>query len=296
MVKSRRKVLEERIASKIQRLNLKYFRDHSLENATLVPVLPTYQRMSKNDTVEDEEFCTTKASLGGRWGNCIEYADRQFRGCTVPTGEEYFYLLADLAKEKGNRGIDKSRSLEYFDGNVQSELLEGFLCCMSLLEYDLSLPLCNLAKGIINLIGACPVQMNGNIYEVISVYESLNTRWEGDGRRRRISYKDLLQFYGSDDEEPIKLLLRTVKQTPKSQMVRKESLLDIVAQKETELEAVLEELGISRKKRINRLAALHREEEMSKMAAHLMKGICLGVEEERAELKWKKVELERNVA
>ncbi|KAF6134362.1 hypothetical protein GIB67_005754 [Kingdonia uniflora] len=45
-----------------------------------------------------------------------------------------------------------------------------------------------------------------------------------------------------------------------------------------------------------KLAAPHGEEEMSKMAAHLMKGICLGVEEERADLKGKKVELERNVA
>ncbi|KAF6141131.1 hypothetical protein GIB67_006576 [Kingdonia uniflora] len=45
-----------------------------------------------------------------------------------------------------------------------------------------------------------------------------------------------------------------------------------------------------------RLEALHGEEEMSKMAARLMKGICLRVWEERAELKRKKVELERNVA
>ncbi|KAF6158391.1 hypothetical protein GIB67_022471 [Kingdonia uniflora] len=44
------------------------------------------------------------------------------------------------------------------------------------------------------------------------------------------------------------------------------------------------------------LATHHGEEEMSKMAARLMKGICLGVEEERAELKRKKVELERNIA
>ncbi|KAF6142134.1 hypothetical protein GIB67_037052 [Kingdonia uniflora] len=45
-----------------------------------------------------------------------------------------------------------------------------------------------------------------------------------------------------------------------------------------------------------RLAALHGEEEMITMAARLMKGICLGVEEEMADLKWKKVELKRNVA
>ncbi|KAF6170344.1 hypothetical protein GIB67_043034 [Kingdonia uniflora] len=54
---------------------------------------------------------------------------------------------------------------------------------------------------------------------------------------------------------------------PKSQVTRKELLLDTAAQEETELEAT-----------------------------RLMKGICLRVEEERAELKRKKVELKRNVA
>ncbi|KAF6172214.1 hypothetical protein GIB67_024836 [Kingdonia uniflora] len=46
----------------------------------------------------------------------------------------------------------------------------------------------------------------------------------------------------------------------------------------------------------SRLAALHGEEEMNIMAARLMKGICLGVEEERAELNRKKVKLKRSVA
>ncbi|KAF6152842.1 hypothetical protein GIB67_025860 [Kingdonia uniflora] len=66
-----------------------------------------------------KEFCKAKASLGGKWGNCIEYTGRKFKGCTVATGEEYFYLWADLAKEKRDRGIDESISLEYFDENVQ---------------------------------------------------------------------------------------------------------------------------------------------------------------------------------
>ncbi|KAF6142815.1 hypothetical protein GIB67_002679 [Kingdonia uniflora] len=46
----------------------------------------------------------------------------------------------------------------------------------------------------------------------------------------------------------------------------------------------------------SRLAALHGEEEMRKMAVRLMKGICLRVEEVRAELKRKKIEFKRNVA
>ncbi|KAF6134664.1 hypothetical protein GIB67_002065 [Kingdonia uniflora] len=176
----------------------------------------------------------------------------------------------------------------------------------------------------------------------------------------------------------MELLFRTVKQTLKSQVARKDSLLDTISQEETKLEVVLEDLGISWKKRANsrvekvqksqstrlmkstddskmkgtdgkrkqmlkrpstsrttrsgeavkkrsvepskrlgmeviedrpvveddlkeveekaRSAAFHGDEKMSKIAVRLMKVICLGVEEERAELKRKKVELERNVA
>ncbi|KAF6158323.1 hypothetical protein GIB67_022403 [Kingdonia uniflora] len=237
-----------------------------------------------------KKFCKAKASLGGRWHSSVEYA-----------------------------------------GRVNFQWV--FLCYLSQLEFGLSIPLSNLAKEIMNLIGAYPIQMNGKMWEVISVCESLNTRWEEDGRRRRISSQDVLQFYGRDDEEPLELLLRTVKQTPKSSVVRKDLLFDIVAQEETELEAVLEELGIrsraekvlkshstrlitsdddnkkkgtDRERLVNfpkplgvdctRLAALHGEEKMCKMAARLMKGICLVVEDEGAELNRKKVELKRNVA
>ncbi|KAF6151332.1 hypothetical protein GIB67_040605 [Kingdonia uniflora] len=238
-----------------------------------------------------KELRKARASLGGRWGNCIDYVGRQFRGCTVATGEEYFYLLAHLAKEKKDRGIEELISLEYFNEDVQTVLLEGR-------------------------------PWNDNVIWV-----------KGDCLQR-------------DDEEPMELLFRTVKQSPKSQVTRKESLLDTVAQVETKLEAVLEDLGISRKKCVNsrvnkvlksqstrlmtsadsnkkrgtdgerkmlkrpsasgatgsevekiaRLAALHGEEVMNRMAAWLMKGICLEVEDERAELKRKKVELKRNIA
>ncbi|KAF6160220.1 hypothetical protein GIB67_016656, partial [Kingdonia uniflora] len=119
-----------------------------------------------------KEFCKAKASVGGRWGSLVEHAGRHFRSCIITTGEEYFFLLAALEKEKRDRGLDESISLEYFDGN-------------------------------------------------------------------------------RDVEEPMELLRRTVKQNPQSQVTRKEPLLDTVAQEGTELEAVLKELSISRKKRAN---------------------------------------------
>ncbi|KAF6177140.1 hypothetical protein GIB67_025477 [Kingdonia uniflora] len=166
------------------------------------------------------EFCKAKAAVGGKWAKYVEFAGRQFRGCMVAVGEEYFYLLADLEVEKRDRGIDESIAQEYFDGDVRSDLPEGFLCYLSQLEYRLSLPFTNLANGIMNANWACPVQLSGNMWEV-----------KGNCLKR-------------DDEEPLDLWFRTIKQSMKSTVERKESLLDEVAEEETELELVFEGLSL----------------------------------------------------
>ncbi|KAF6161754.1 hypothetical protein GIB67_013831 [Kingdonia uniflora] len=174
-------------------------------------------------------FYKAKVAVGGKWGNYIEFVGRQFKGCTVAEGEKYYYLLANLEVEKLNSGIDESISLEYFDGDVRSDLLEGFLCYLSQLEYGSSFLLTNLVKGIMNAIGACV----------------------------------------------------------KSTVERKESLLDEVAEKETELELVLEGLGLSKKKRV--------DSNLDKVA-RLVKGIWLGIEEGKSKLKKMKSELEKDLA
>ncbi|KAF6146586.1 hypothetical protein GIB67_008872 [Kingdonia uniflora] len=92
------------------------------------------------------EFCKAKAAVGGKCGKCVEFA---------------------------GRGIDESISLEYFDGDVWSDLSEGFLYYISQLENGLSLPLTNLAKGILNAIGACPVQLNNNMWEVARLVKGI---------------------------------------------------------------------------------------------------------------------------
>ncbi|KAF6170799.1 hypothetical protein GIB67_015751 [Kingdonia uniflora] len=143
-----------------------------------------------------------------------------------------------------------------------------------------------------------------------------------------------------DDEEPLDLRFRTVKQSVKSTVEMKESLLNKVAGEETELELVLEGLGLSRKKRVDsrtgssvqpnpvkprkitlkypkkrmlkalpasgttgsggqkraRLAVLHGEEDTSKKVARLVKGIWLGIEKEKNELKKANVKLEKELA
>ncbi|KAF6172347.1 hypothetical protein GIB67_024969 [Kingdonia uniflora] len=123
-------------------------------------------------------------------------------------------------------------------------------------EYGLSLLLTNLAKGIMNTIKACPVQMNGNIWDVIIVCDHLNKGWEKEEKVRRITPEDVLQFYEGnclqrDDEEPLNLRFRSVKQSVKSTVERKESLLDEVAEEETELKLVFEGLGLSKIKRVD---------------------------------------------
>ncbi|KAF6142803.1 hypothetical protein GIB67_002667, partial [Kingdonia uniflora] len=73
----------------------------------------------------------------------------------------------------------------------------------------------------------------------------------------------------------------------KSKVERKEYLLDEVAEEETKLELVLERLGLSRKKRV--------DSRLNK-ATRLIKGIWLGIEEEKSELKKINVELEKELA
>ncbi|KAF6162959.1 hypothetical protein GIB67_021108 [Kingdonia uniflora] len=150
------------------------------------------------------EFCKAKGAIGGKWGKCVEFVGRQFRGCMVAEEEEYFYLLADLEIEKG-------------------------------------LHLTNLVKGVMNTIGACLVQMNGNMWEVITFYGKKNFKASersyfcaGVTRRRffdlnsagRTWNDNIIWVKGNclqrDDEELLDFRFRSVKQSAKSTVERKE--------------------------------------------------------------------------
>ncbi|KAF6142443.1 hypothetical protein GIB67_039407, partial [Kingdonia uniflora] len=82
-----------------------------------------------------------------------------------------------------------------------------------------------------------------------------------------------VEFAGRDDGEPLDLWFRTIKQSVKSKVERKESLLDEVAEKETKLKLVLAGLSLSRKKRVD---------SRSNKVARLVKGIWLSIEEEKS--------------
>ncbi|KAF6134763.1 hypothetical protein GIB67_002164 [Kingdonia uniflora] len=117
------------------------------------------------------EFCKAKSSIDGIWGHAFAYRGNFFKTCSVSQGGDYLYLLPDLAKEKKCRHLG-----DEFD-------------------YGLTLPLSNLAKSVMNLIGACPAQLNYNFWEVILVCETLNGKWAAFGSEKRITAKDFLEYY-----------------------------------------------------------------------------------------------------
>ncbi|KAF6163383.1 hypothetical protein GIB67_029232 [Kingdonia uniflora] len=127
------------------------------------------------------EFCKAKSSIDGIWG--------------VSQGGDYLYLLPDLATKKKCRRLGDEVSLEYVQGVVKDSRTDGFCCYLAQFDYGLTLPLSNLAKSVINLIGVCLAQLNYNFWEVIFVCETLNGRWAASGSEKRITAKDFLEYY-----------------------------------------------------------------------------------------------------
>ncbi|KAF6168846.1 hypothetical protein GIB67_041730 [Kingdonia uniflora] len=114
---------------------------------------------------------------------------------SVSHGGDYLYLLPDLAKEKKCRHLGDEVSLEYVQGVVKDSRTDGFCGYLAQFAYGLTLPLSNLAKSVMNLIGVCPTQFNCNFWEVIFVCKTLNGRWAASSSEKRITAKNFLEYY-----------------------------------------------------------------------------------------------------
>ncbi|KAF6138033.1 hypothetical protein GIB67_042938 [Kingdonia uniflora] len=191
----------------------------------------------------------------------------------VSQGGDYLYLLPDLAKEKKCKRLGDEVSMEYVQGIVKDSRTDGFCCYLTQFDYGLSLPLSNLAKSVMNLIGVCPAQLNFNFGEVIFVCETLNERWAASGSEKRITAKDFLEYYAvkyvtttngaylcSSSVRPCFFNLSAAGRVWNDNPLwvsgincivsRKESFIDVAVREGTKLEAVLKELEISRFKRV----------------------------------------------
>ncbi|KAF6142176.1 hypothetical protein GIB67_037094 [Kingdonia uniflora] len=78
---------------------------------------------------------------------------------------------------------------------VKESRTDGFCCYLAQFNYGLTLPLRNLAKSVMNMIGACSAKLNCNFWVVILVCETLNERWAASGSKSRITAKDFLEYY-----------------------------------------------------------------------------------------------------
>ncbi|KAF6162048.1 hypothetical protein GIB67_002637 [Kingdonia uniflora] len=141
------------------------------------------------------DFCKAKSSIDGIWGHTFRYRGNFFRTSSVSQGGDYLYLLPDLAKEKKCRRLRDKVLLEYVQGVVKDSQTDGFCCYLAQFDYGLTLPLNNLAKSVMTMIGACPTQLNYNFWEVILGCETLNERWVSSGSERRITAEDFLEYY-----------------------------------------------------------------------------------------------------
>ncbi|KAF6143654.1 hypothetical protein GIB67_004183 [Kingdonia uniflora] len=226
-----------------------------------------------------KEFYKAKSSINGIWGHAFGYRGNFFRTCSVRQGGNYLYLLPHLAKEKKYRHLEDEMSLEYVQGVVKESRTDGFCCYLAQFNSGLTLPLSNLAKSVMNMIGACPTQLNFNFWEVILVCETLNERWATSGSENRITAKDFLEYYAvkyvtatdgayfsssssrpcffdlssagpRSDEDPLELNNITITKGISCKVSRKESFIDSVAKEGTELEVVLKKLRINRFKRV----------------------------------------------
>ncbi|KAF6151453.1 hypothetical protein GIB67_016265 [Kingdonia uniflora] len=134
------------------------------------------------------EFYKAKSSIDGIWGNAFGYRGNFFKTCSVSQGGDYLYLLPDLPKEKKCRHLGNEVSLKYVQGMVKDSRTDEFCCYLAQFDYG-------LAKSVMNIIGACPTQLNCNFWEVILVCEALNERWAVSGSERWITAKDFLEYY-----------------------------------------------------------------------------------------------------
>ncbi|KAF6168110.1 hypothetical protein GIB67_011495 [Kingdonia uniflora] len=119
MVKTRSMVLEERIASEVQRLKLKYIGDRSLEMAIPAPVPPTYQGLSGEEAAKAEE------NFNYKWRFYF----------FVLTGEERWACLCTLAEDR------VMGSYAGKDGRLAIKTVELLERIFGSLGYDAELPM-----------------------------------------------------------------------------------------------------------------------------------------------------------
>ncbi|KAF6147981.1 hypothetical protein GIB67_024156 [Kingdonia uniflora] len=155
-------------------------------------------------------------------------------------------MLPDLAQEKKCKRLGDKVSLEYVQGVVKDSQTDGFCYYLAQFDYGLTLPLSNLAKSVMNLIGA-----TDGTYLSSS---SSNPCFFDLSSAGRVWNDNLLwvsgEFLQRFDEEPLELNNRTITKGINCKVSRKQSFIDVIFREGTGLKVALKESEISRFKRV----------------------------------------------
>ncbi|KAF6146735.1 hypothetical protein GIB67_009021 [Kingdonia uniflora] len=197
-----------------------------------------------DDSLSDGE---ANLRLDGEMGDDADLPGILHREYFDEEGDSLYYLILNLEEEKITRRIPEEISLEYYNGDESDNLEEGFLCYLSQFNYELSIPLCHFVKGIMNGIRAFRAQLNGNVYEVICVCKALNSNWIWNDNMVLVKGKCIQRA----NEDYMDLSYRSFKEHPHYNVAKEESFIDVVAREGNEVQGILDELGISRHKRVN---------------------------------------------
>ncbi|KAF6141618.1 hypothetical protein GIB67_001170, partial [Kingdonia uniflora] len=118
-------------------------------------------------------FSKYKKDLAGKWGNYVINEGLNFKTLVRPDGRIEHYQVPSLDQWKRNMDIGDDVEISYYNGTGVEVVEEGGNECS----------------------GCCPAQLNGNVFEMMRVCETLNKKWRGGNSVRQFVADDVLKYY-----------------------------------------------------------------------------------------------------
>ncbi|KAF6163528.1 hypothetical protein GIB67_002533 [Kingdonia uniflora] len=226
-----------------------------------------------------KKFLQYKKSLDGEWGNYVMNIGLWFRTLVRPSGNVEHYQVPSLDCWKRSMDIGNDIDIVYYNKTGSEVVEEGFLCYLNQVAYGLSIPLTFFQKWVMNALKSFPGQLNGNINEMMRVYEVLNHKWKDGGIARQFIVDDVMKYYKfkyvkdqksgyffSDSARPkffefessgrpwfdhLVMFVDILAEPNPKAVADTSSLFDVVSREGSELNKALGELGTRREKRLN---------------------------------------------
>ncbi|KAF6141018.1 hypothetical protein GIB67_006463 [Kingdonia uniflora] len=243
------------------------------------------------------ELCKAKATVGEKWGNCVEFAVRTWNdnviwvkvNCLQRDDEESLDLLFRTVKQSVKSIVERKKSFldEVTEETEVKLVLEGYGLSRKK-RVGSKTDKVRKAQSTRSMAG-----VDEGKKEISSEEARTKTPGSGSSAQPNLTTNKIAKFF------PKKWMLKSLPApgATESGEVTKEKSRTVESSGEKVVE--VRPAAVDNLREVEegaRLATLHGEEDTGKMVARLMKGIWLGIEEERSELKKAKNELEKDLA